>query len=167
MAYKIHNDNKVTLIKDNQINIKLIKETINLKEINGNVLLGNWIRVLDLIRDIKKLHSVIITANEIKALSNTCSLSISSCGSFIRKSNNNKIDSIKCSQVEKDSIWFSKIPYVLKFPLTQELKNTVSYIEVIPIISEEFNNEILGQDLYQNIIPLLTVDFFYYLPTME
>lgn len=166
MAYRIHSNNIVTKITDVQKDIELVKKTITLKEINNTVLLGNWIRVIDLIRDIKDLYHVIITANEIKALSNVCSLTISHCGSFIRNSNNEELNSITCLQAEKDSIWFSKLPYRPKLPLLLKTESVLEYIEVMSVISDEFNNELLGKDLHQNVIPIISVDKSYFIPTI-
>lgn len=165
MTYRIHNNNIVTKITNVQKDIELVKKTITLKELNNTVFLGNWIRVMDLIRDIKELHKVIITANEIKALSNTCSLIISHCGSFIRSSNN-KVDNITCSQAEKDSVWFSKSPYQLKPLLPLKTKSLIEYIEVVPVISDEYNNELLGKELHSNVIPIINVDKNYYVPIL-
>lgn len=155
MPYRILGD-KAIKSKDQQIDIKIVKEVVIKREMENRILLGGWIRVSDLIKEIRVNHGIAITANDVRALSNACPLELSNCNSFIRAVSNKS--SVSCVGVEEDSIWFSKdfndkwlsqlIPY----------GDNVSYIEIMPYPFEEYSKEIKGKVLYDYVIPIISKD---------
>lgn len=151
MTYRILG-NKAVRSTDTQVGIRLVKESMGVRETEGYTLYGGWVRTIDLIRDIRE-QGVVITAKDVKDLSNACSLSISPCGSFIRLAS--RIDNVTCNKVEEDSIWFSK-EFSNEWITPQMVYGkSVKYIEVVPYVDGEFDKEVVGRELYRNVIPIL------------
>lgn len=159
MVYKTFNGISFKL-KDPQLVIRTVKSLVSKREREGRVLSGNWIRVIDLIREMRQELSLLVSCNEVVSLSNTCSLCISNCGRFIRNASNK--DSIRCSSFEIDSIWFSQ--EIIDIPNGFYYSTSVVYKEIKPYVIDDYTYELQGAILFKTIVPLIEINSQFYIP---
>lgn len=152
MAYRLY-EGRAMRILDPQISIRATKIAINKRESNHEILLGGWIRSIDLIKDISIDQQISITIIELRQLSNACSLQVSPCGSFIRSSNHK--DEVECFSVEEDSIWFVPSSGWDWDSYSFCYGNRVDYLQVSDVVFEGMYYEVRGLELYKRIIPLM------------
>lgn len=68
MVYKTFNGISFKL-KDPQLVIRTVKSLVSKREREGRVLSGNWIRIIDLIREMRQELSLLVSCNEVISLS--------------------------------------------------------------------------------------------------